>query len=126
MQTGVVFPQREFGADPIVIRDIAHAAEDLGYDHLRAFEHVLLPAQAGHTGYTGDAITKQPFHEPLVLFGYLAALTRQVELVTGVLVLPQRQTVLVAKQAAQVDVLSGDRLRLGVPPARLPGDVGPL
>ncbi len=110
MQIGAVFPQSEIGADPIAIRDIAQAAEDLGYDHLLAFDHVILPARPGHTGYTAN----QPFHEPLVLLGYLAALTHRLELVTGVLVLPQRQTVLVAKQAVQVDVLSGGWLRLGV------------
>jgi probable F420-dependent oxidoreductase len=109
-----MFPQSEIGADPIAVRDIAQAAEDLGYHHLASFDHVILPGRAGYEGYTGAVTNEQPIHEPLVLFGYLAALTQRIELVTEVLVLPQRQTVLVAKQAAEVDVLSGGRLRLGI------------
>jgi len=126
VQIGAVFPQSEIGADPVAIRDIAHAAEDLGYRHLLAFDHVILPARPGHVGYTGDATTGQPFHEPLVLFGHLAALTRTIELVTGVLVLPQRQTALVAKQAAQVDILSGGRLRLGIGVGWIPDEFAAL
>ena len=126
VQIGAVFPQSEIGADPVAVRDIAQAAEDLGYHHLLAIEHVILPARPGHVGYTGDATTGQPFHEPLVLFGYLAALTRRIELVTGVLVLPQRQTVLVAKQAAQVDVLSGGRLRLDIGVGWIPDEFAAL
>jgi probable F420-dependent oxidoreductase len=111
---GAVFPQSEIGADPIAVRDVSQAVEALGYRHLLAFDHVILPARPEHHGYTGAATTAQPFHEPLTLFAYLAGLTRRIELVTGVLVLPQRQTVLVAKQAAEVDILSGGRLRLGI------------
>jgi len=113
MQVGVTFPQSEIGADPIAIRDYAQAAEDLGYEHLLAYDHVLgadRTNREGWRGYTHETM----FHEPLTLFCYLAAITQRLELVTGVIVLPQRQTALVAKQAAEVDVLSGGRLRLGV------------
>ena len=112
MQLGVTFPQNEIGADPNVIREYAQAVEALGYTHLIAYDHVLgadPTARAGWRGYT----YKDMFHEPFVLFGYLAALT-QLELVTAVIILPQRQTALVAKQAAEVDVLSGGKMRLGV------------
>ena len=115
MKFGVVFPQTEIGNDPIAIRDYAQAAEDLGYDYLLAFDHVLGANPNRPGGWRGRPYTyKDPFHEPFVLFGYLAGLTQQLELVTGIVILPQRQTVLVAKQAAAVDVLSGGRLRLGV------------
>jgi probable F420-dependent oxidoreductase len=113
MRLGVVFPQTEIGEDPAAISDYAQAAEQLGYDHLLVYDHVLganPERPGGWRGYTfNDA-----FHEPFVLFGYLAALTRRLELVTGILILPQRPTALVAKQAAAVDVLTGGRLRLGV------------
>lgn len=126
MYLGAIFPQSEIGADPIAVRDIAQAAEDLGYHHLLAFEHVILPRKPEYRGYAGAATAEQPFHEPLVLFGYLAALTRRIELVTDVLVLPQRQTVLVAKQAAEVDVLSGGRLRLGIGVGWIPDEFAAL
>jgi probable F420-dependent oxidoreductase len=106
---GATFPQTVFGDDPIAVRDFAQAAEDLGYSHVLAYDHVLGARREGF-GFT-DA---HPFHEPLVLFGFLAAITSRIELVTGVVILPQRQTVLVAKQAAEVQILSGGRLRLGV------------
>ena len=115
MKIGVVFPQTEIGADPAVIKDFAQAAEALGYTHLLAYDHVLGAVHQGREPrLTGPYTEETPFHEPFVLFGYLAGLTTTIELVTGVLILPQRQTALVAKQAAQVAVLSGDRLRLGV------------
>ena len=113
MRVGAVFPQTEIGNDPGDIRRWATAVEELGYDHILAYDHVLgasTDARPDWHGYTSE----DPFHEVFVLFGYLAAITRTVELATGVLVLPQRQTALVAKQAAEVDVLSGGRLRLGI------------
>jgi probable F420-dependent oxidoreductase len=113
VKVGAVFPQLEIGADPGVVRDWATTVEQAGYTHVHAYDHVLGADPANRPGWTGYT-DKSSFHEVFVLFGYLAAITRSVELVTGVLVLPQRQTALVAKQAAEVDVLSGGRLRLGV------------
>ncbi len=116
MKFGVIFPQTEIGNDPLAIRDYAQAAEQLGYDHLLVFDHVLgaHPDRFKDLGFRPPYSYDTPFHEPFVLFGYLAALTTRIELVTGILILPQRQTALVAKQAAAVDVLTGGRLRLGV------------
>jgi len=112
MQIGVTFPQTEIGADPLVIRDYAQAVEGLGYSHLVVFDHVLGADPAHRPGWSGYT-SRDMFHEPFVLFGYLAALTH-LELLPAVIILPQRQTVLVAKQAAEVDVLTGGKLRLGV------------
>jgi probable F420-dependent oxidoreductase len=114
MKVGVVFPQVEIGNDPAAIRDYAQAVEAMGYTHILTFDHVLGANPDRPGGWTGPYTYRHPFHEPFVLFGFLAAATRRVELVTGILILPQRQTALVAKQAATVDVLSGGRLRLGV------------
>ncbi len=113
MQIGVTYPQLEFGSDPAAIRDFAQAAEAAGFDYLLAYDHVLGADPAKHDlsgPYTHESI----FHEPFVLFGYLAGLTERIGLVTGIIILPQRQTALVAKQAAEVDVLSGGRLTLGI------------
>jgi len=116
MKLGVVFPQTEIGNDPIAIRDYAQAAEQLGYNHILAYDHVLgaHPDRFEQLGFRPPYTHQTPFHEPMVLFGFLAGVTSNIELVTGILILPQRQTALVAKQAAQVDVLTGGRLRLGV------------
>lgn len=116
MQFGVVFPQTEIGADPAVVKDYAQAAEALGYEHLLVYDHVLGADTtiAERRDWRGPYTTAHLFHEPFVLFGYLAGITQRLELVTGIIILPQRQTALVAKQAAEVDVLSGGRLRLGV------------
>jgi probable F420-dependent oxidoreductase len=115
MQIGAVFPHLEIGSDPVVLRDWAQAAEDLGYSHLLAYDHVLGAEHANRNPKLWGPYTEESaFHEPFVLFGYFAACTSRVELVTGVIILPQRQTALVAKQAAEVDILSGGRLRLGV------------
>jgi alkanesulfonate monooxygenase SsuD/methylene tetrahydromethanopterin reductase-like flavin-dependent oxidoreductase (luciferase family) len=110
VKRGVVFPQTEIGSDPGAIRDYAQAAEQLGYDHLLVFDHVLGAHPDRFEGRFRPPYTHQTlFHEPFVLFGYLAAVTTTLELVTGILILPQRQTALVAKQAAAVDVLSRGR-----------------
>ncbi len=114
MRIGAIFPQTEIGNDPVVIRDYAQAMESLGYRHLLVYDHVLGASTANRPDWRGPYTSDTAFHEPFVLFGYLAACTTEIELVTGVLILPQRQTALVAKQAAEVDVLSGGRLRLGV------------
>jgi probable F420-dependent oxidoreductase len=114
MQIGVVFPQTEIGADPGSVRDHAQAAEALGFDYLLAFDHVLGANAATHGDLTGPYRHHHLFHEPFTLFGYLAGITTRIGFATGVVILPQRQTALVAKQAAEVDVLSGGRLRLGI------------
>ena len=114
MRMGALFPQFEIGADPAAVRDFAQAAEDLGYAHITAFDQVigLNKKSRPNWKYVHDA--EDMFHELFVLYGYLAAITRKVELVTGILILPMRGTAVVAKQAAEVDVLSRGRLRLGV------------
>ena len=117
MKLGVTFPQTEIGPDPVVVRDYIQAAEGAGFDYVLIYDHVIGAAPetiAPRLGRAPGYIHTTLFHEPFVLYGYLAALTRRLELVTGVVILPQRQTVLIAKQAAEVDVLSGGRLRLGV------------
>jgi len=114
MKYGVVFPQIEFGNDPQAIKDYAQAAEELGYDYLLVYDHVLGAHPQREPKLTGPYTHEHPFHEPMVLFGFLAAVTRRLQLTTGIVILPQRQTALVAKQSAEIDVLSGGRLRLGV------------
>ena len=114
MRIGAVFPHTEIGSDPAAIRDFAQAAEGLGYDHLLAYDHVVGADPAGYPDLKLIYTHESPFHELFVLFGFLAGLTERIELFSGILILPQRQTALVAKQAAEVDVLSRGRLRLGV------------
>ncbi|NEA34890.1 LLM class F420-dependent oxidoreductase [Streptomyces sp. SID13031] len=113
MRIGAVFPQLEISADPGVVRDWTETVEAAGYTHALVYDHVLGAGPSNRPDWKGYT-DKSLFHEVFVLFGYMAAITTTLELVTGVLVLPQRQTALVAKQAAEVDVLSGGRLRLGV------------
>ncbi|MBO3753228.1 LLM class F420-dependent oxidoreductase [Streptosporangiaceae bacterium NEAU-GS5] len=113
MRIGVVFPQTEIGADVGVVRAYGQGVEELGFRHVMAYDHVVGADPAIHQGWQGAYDVRTTFHEPMVLFGYLAALT-SLELVTSIIILPQRQTALVAKQAAEVDLLSAGRLRLGV------------
>lgn len=114
MRIGAVFPQTEIGNDPAAIRHYAQTVEGMGYKHILVYDHVLGAGAATRPDWRGPYTSATPFHEPFVLFGYWAACTESVELVTGVIILPQRQTALVAKQAAEVDVLSRGRLRLGI------------
>jgi probable F420-dependent oxidoreductase len=114
MQVGVVFPQTELGGDVGAVRAYGEQVEALGYRHILAFDHVVGADPKVHTGWDGPYDVQTTFHEPMVLFGFLAGITRSLEFVTGVIILPQRQTVLVAKQAAEVDLLSSGRFRLGV------------
>jgi probable F420-dependent oxidoreductase len=114
MKLGVVFPQTEIGADPGGVRAYAQAAEELGFDHLLAYDHVLGADAARHPDLVGPYRTEHMFHEILVLFGYVAGVAPGLELVTGVVIAPQRQTALLAKQAAEIDVLTGGRFRLGL------------
>src|SRR4051794_33541273 len=112
---GAVFPTTQIGTDPAVIRDFAQTAEGLGYRRLLAYDHVLGAVHADRNPpLPGPYTENDPFHEPLVLLGFLAACTTAIELEVAVLVLPQRPTALVAKQAAEVDVLSGGRMVLAV------------
>jgi probable F420-dependent oxidoreductase len=113
MRIGVTFPQTEIGGDPALIREYATTVEQLGYAHILAYDHVLGADPAVHEGWAGPYDVDTTFREPLVLFGFLAAVT-SLELVSGIIILPQRPTALVAKQAAEVDLLSGGRFRLGV------------
>ena len=114
MKIGLIYPQTELGGDPVAVREIGLAAEALGFDHLLAYDHVLGATHDREPKLNGPYTEKQPFHDPLVMFGYLSAITRRIGFATGVLILPQRQTALVARQAADVALLSDDRLRLGV------------
>ena len=114
MQLGAIFPQTEIGADPIAVRDFAQAAEAMGYEHLLVFDHVLGADPSKRESWERPYSHSDMFHEPFVLFGYLAGVTDKIQMTTGVLILGQRQTALVAKQAAEVDVLTGGRLRLGI------------
>jgi probable F420-dependent oxidoreductase len=113
LRIGVTFPQTEFGNDRVAIRDYAQTIEDLGYTNFLAYDHVLSADTTNRPGWSGYSLD-DPFHEIFVLFGFVAAVTERIELTSGVLILPQRQTALVAKQAAEVDILSGGRMRLGI------------
>jgi probable F420-dependent oxidoreductase len=113
MRVGVVFPQTELGGDPGALRAYGQRVEQLGFTHVLAYDHVLGADPDVHEGWQGPYDVHTTFHEPFVMFGYLAAVTK-LELVTGVIILPQRQSALVAKQAAEVDLLTGGRFRLGI------------
>lgn len=113
VRVGVIFPQTDLQVQAASVRAYALGVEALGYTHVVAFDHVLGADPKVHQNWRGPYDVDNTFHEPLVLYGYLAALT-SLELVTGILILPQRQTALVAKQAAEVDLLCGGRLRLGI------------
>ena len=113
MQIGVVFPQTELGPEAGAVRAYGRRVEELGFRHVMAYDHVVGADPAVHRGWDGPYDVRTTFHEPMVMFGFLAAFT-SLELVTGIIILPQRQTALVAKQAAEVDLLSGGRFRLGV------------
>ncbi len=114
MKIGVVFPQTEFGNDPVALRDYAQTAEGLGFSHVLAYDHVLGANPDRPGDWSGPYTHETAFHEPFVLFSFMAAVTETIEFVTGIIILPQRQTALVAKQAATLDVLSGGRTRLGM------------
>jgi probable F420-dependent oxidoreductase len=114
MKIGVVFPQTEFPSDPLAIRDFAQAAEGLGYSHLLAYDHLVGANPNRPGGWSGPYTYADPFQEPLILFSYLAGLTEQLSFISGIIILPQRETVLFAKQAATLDVLCQGRLRLGI------------
>jgi probable F420-dependent oxidoreductase len=115
MRIGVTLPQHVIGVDSVALRDCAQAAEGLGFDHLVVYEHVILPDAASHPGQNFNSTNQISLHEPLVLCGFLAAATQRIGLqTTDVLILPLRDTLIVGKQTAELDVLSGGRLCLGV------------
>lgn len=116
LRIGATFPMDRIGTDPVAIRDWAQAAEELGFDYIETFDHVLGAVHADREPELPAVLYDETdaFHEPLVLFGYLAAVTSRIELATGILILPQRQAALVAKQAAQVQILSAGRFRMAV------------
>ena len=111
---GAVFPQTEIGNDPDGINQYVTAVESMGYDHILIYDHVLGASIENRPNWKGAYRLEDSFHEVMVLFGYISAITTKIELATGILVLPQRDTALVAKQAAELDILSNGRLRLGV------------
>lgn len=114
MKWGAVFPQVEIGSDPAALRDFAQGVEELGFDYLLAYEHILGVDPECYPEQSFIYTYKDSFHEPFVLFSYLAAVTTRLEFVTGILILPQRDVRLVAKQAAQLSLLSDGRFRLGL------------
>ena len=114
MKIGLVFPQTEFGNDPAALRDYAQTAESLNFSHVLAYDHVLGANPNRPGGWNGPYTYQTPFHELFVLFSFMAALTAKLEFISGILILPQRETALVAKQAASLDVLSNGRFRLGI------------
>jgi probable F420-dependent oxidoreductase len=114
MKIGLVYPQTEFPGDPAVIRDYTQTAEELGYSHILAYDHIL-GASLDHPDSSSMPYTiKHPFMEPITLFAYMAACTNRMEFASGIIILPQRQTALFAKQAAVLDLLCKGRLRLGI------------
>ncbi len=113
MRIGAVFPQTEIGSDPAKVKDYAQAVEEIGCDHILTFDHVLGGNATTHN-LKGPYKHTDSFHELFVLYGYLAAVTQKIELASGIIILGQRQTALVAKQATAIDILSNGRLRLGV------------
>jgi probable F420-dependent oxidoreductase len=113
MQIGVVFPQTELGGSAAAVRTYAEGVERLGFAHVLVYDHVLGADPEVHAPWRGPYDIRTTFHEPFVLFGFLAAFT-SLELVTGVIIAPQRQTALIAKQAAEVDLLTEGRFRLGL------------
>jgi probable F420-dependent oxidoreductase len=114
MKIGVVYPQIELGGDPRAVRRFGEAVEHLGYDHLLAYDHVVGASHDREPKLWGPYTDTDPFHDPFIMFAYLAGITERIEFATGVIILPQRQTALVAKQAADLDLLCGERLRLGI------------
>lgn len=126
MKLGVVYPQIELGGDTGALLRFGQAAEDLGYRHIVLYDHLVGSANEQLKGDGNPYTERDPFHDPMVAFAFLAGVTRSIELVTGILILPQRQTVLLAKQATDVDLMSGGRLRLGVGAGYSPAEFAAL
>jgi|TARA_B100001750_G_scaffold37174_2_gene26637 probable F420-dependent oxidoreductase len=114
MRIGAVFPQTEAGTDIGAVTDYIQNVESLGFDHVLAFDHVLGANASSRPGWSGAYQHTDSFYEPMTFYSYVAAITSRLELATGVIILPQRQTALFAKQSATLDLISGGRLRLGI------------
>ncbi|MBT5319058.1 MAG: LLM class F420-dependent oxidoreductase [Chloroflexi bacterium] len=114
MKIGVVFPQTEIGPDAGGVRAYTQAVEQMGYNHVLAYDHVIGANLANRSNWTGAYSLESQFHEPFVLFSFMAGISETLEFASGIIILPQRQTVLVAKQAAALDVLSDGRFRMGI------------
>ncbi len=114
MKLGVTFPQNVIGGDPGLVREFAQTAEGLGYSHIVAYDHVVGVNPASYPDWAGPYTSADLFHDPFTLFSYMAGITERIEFSPQIVILPQRQAVLVAKQAASLDVLSGGRLALAL------------
>ncbi|HIN75962.1 MAG TPA: LLM class F420-dependent oxidoreductase [Rhodospirillales bacterium] len=114
MRIGAVFPQTEAGTDVAAIKEYVQSVEALGFDHILAFDHVLGANASSRPGWVGAYQHTDSFYEPITFYSYVAGISKHLELATGVIILPQRQTALFAKQSAILDLLSGGRLRLGI------------
>ena len=114
MEIGAVFPHNEIGADPQAIKDYAQGVEELGVTHLLIYDHVLGADRDRPGGFEGPYDKDIAFHEPFTTFAFIAAVTQKLDMITTVMILPQRQTVLVAKQAAELAILSNNRFKLGI------------
>ena len=114
MEIGAVFPHNEIGTDPQAIKDYAQGVEELGVTHLLIYDHVLGADRDRPGGFEGPYDKDVAFHEPFTTFAFIAAVTKNLEMITTVMILPQRQTVLVAKQAAELAILSNNRFKLGI------------
>jgi probable F420-dependent oxidoreductase len=115
MKIGAIYPQIELKGDPAAVRQIGLAVEEMGFDHLLVYDHLVGAVHEDREPKLwGPYSEKDPFHDPFVMFAYLAGITKRIELVTGILILPQRQTILVARQAADLDLLSNERFRMGI------------
>lgn len=114
MKTGIIYPQNELHGDPGAVRKIGLATEELGFDHLLTYDHVLGATHDREPKLMGPYTENDPFHDPFVMFSFLAGITQRIDLITGIVILPQRQTALVARQVADLELLSNGRLKLGV------------
>jgi Coenzyme F420-dependent N5,N10-methylene tetrahydromethanopterin reductase and related flavin-dependent oxidoreductases len=114
MEIGAVFPHNEIGTDPQAIKDYAQGVEELGITHLLIYDHVLGADRNRPGGFEGPYDKEVAFHEPFTTFAFIAAVTKNLDMITTVMILPQRQTVLVAKQAAELAILSNNRFKLGI------------
>lgn len=114
MKVGLIYPQIDLHGDAQAVRAIGTAVEALGYDHIQTYDHMLGSKRKQESAAPAYAVDRDPFHDPLVMFSFLAGVTQKIRLISGILILPQRQTALVARQAADLDILSNERFIMGV------------